>query len=135
MKIRFVTKLIFYSPKIYDSSVSKNIWSILAETKMEDEIIKFIHRYIKCNGFILKGSVIAKIDSEYIYHTYYLERLLNDENNFNEIYLSYIDEKGGVLTVDNSKKELKKFIHLLKFPEKSSGFVFTPEILNKFQIV
>ncbi|MGQ9644198.1 MAG: hypothetical protein ACUVT3_10110 [Ignavibacterium sp.] len=106
----------------------------MAESKREDEIIKFIHRYIKCYGFILRGGVIAKIDNEYIYHTHYLRKLLNDENNLTEVHLSFIDEKGGILSVNNYLKELKKFIHLLKFPEKSSGFVFTPEILNKFQI-
>lgn len=132
MKLDYLMK-IKICDRYFDSQPEhKIIWRVLSENKIEKDLIEFFARFLKLNSKEIKAGLITTVDSEMIFYASFLKKLVSDNGNLTEIFLSYIDEKGGILLVEPVITNLEKLCDLLKKPSKESGITFSQKNLYEY---
>lgn len=132
MKLDYLTKIKIYDRYFDSHSEHKIIWRVLSENKIERDLIEFLVRFLKLRAEEIKAGLITTIDSEMIFYASFLKKLVSDNSNLAEIFLSYIEEKGGILLIEPVFKNLEMLCNLLKKPSKESGIILSQKNLSEY---
>lgn len=132
MKLNFLMNI-----KVYDYNRNKEdlkvIWQIVPQNLLESDVLDFTDRFLKINIREIKNSLMTIFNSEYIYNANHLKNLFSDKNNLTEIFLSYIDEKGGIQSIQSIISTLERLSETMKIPSKLSGLTLSQKRLSEFQ--
>ncbi|WP_337873133.1 hypothetical protein [Ignavibacterium sp.] len=131
MKLHYFSKIKVYDRYFDSHSEDRLIWRVLSENKIEKDLIDFFLRFLNFNSKVIKDGLITIIDSEMIFYASFLKRILADNENLAEIFLSYIEEKGGIFLIDPVIITIEKLSDLLKKPSKDCGIILSQK--NSFQ--
>lgn len=132
MKLDYLMRIKIYDRYFDSLAEQKIVWQILAENNSERDLIEFLERFLKLNAQRIKTGLITTIDSEMIFHASFLKKLVLYNDNLTEIFLSYIEEKGGILLIEPVITTLKLFNNLLKKPSKGSGIILSQKNLSEY---
>ncbi|WP_148267669.1 hypothetical protein [Ignavibacterium album] len=131
MKLNFLMNI-----KVFDSRSEvgnqKVVWRIVPENSLESDVLDFTDRFLKLNIHEIKNSLITVLNSEYIFSSNHLRNLFSDKNNLTEILLNYLDEKGGIRSVQLIVSALEKLSETTKIPSKFSGVTLSQKKLSEF---
>lgn len=133
MKISFLMNIKLYDFKEEVDGNLKVIWRIVPESNLETDVLDFTERFLRQNITEIKRCLLTIINSEYIYSTNQLKKLFSDKNNVKEIFLAYIDEKGGIFSAEPLVTIIEKIVDLMKIPSKDSGLTLSQKKFSEFQ--
>ncbi|MEJ5262195.1 MAG: hypothetical protein WHT45_05905 [Ignavibacterium sp.] len=132
MKLHYFSKIKVYSRYLDSQSEDRLIWRVIGENKIEKDLIDFFLRFLSFNSKEIKDGLITIIDSEMIFYASFLNRIMSDNGNLTEIFLSYIEEKGGIFLIDPIIISIEKLCDLLKKPSKESGIILSQKFLSEY---
>lgn len=132
MKINFLMNIKLFDFKNEVEGNLKVIWRIVPENDLEEDILDFTERFLKSNFNEIKKCVLTFISTEIIFKTPQLKNLIDDKSNQTEIFLSYVDEKGGILSSQQVLITLNNLAELTKIPSKNSGITLSQKKLSEF---
>ncbi|MFN3872553.1 MAG: hypothetical protein ACK4R9_06095 [Ignavibacterium sp.] len=122
--------------KLYDYSKPEGnlrvIWRIVPENFLEADVLDFTDRFLRLNIYEIKSSLMTILNSEYIYNTNNLKNLFSDKGNLSEIFLNYLEEKGGIASVNPVINTLEKLSETIKIPSRYSGVTLSQKKLSEF---
>lgn len=131
MNIKFLMNI-----KLYDYSKPEGnlrvIWRIVPENFLEADVLDFTDRFLRLNIYEIKSSLMTILNSEYIYNTNNLKNLFSDKGNLSEIFLNYLEEKGGIASVNPVINTLEKLSETIKIPSRYSGVTLSQKKLSEF---
>lgn len=131
MKLKFLMNIKIYDYK-RDEGNLKVIWRIVPEELFEADVLDFIDRFLRLNIQEIKSSLMTILNSEYIYNSGRLKSLISDNHNLTEILLNYIEEKGGIQSIQPLIIVLEKLKETIKIPSKYSGLTLSQKKLSEF---
>ncbi len=131
MKLNFLMNIKLFDYKKEESDL-KIIWRIVPENFLESDVLDFTDRFLSINIKDIKSSLITTINSEHIYNTNQLRQIISDKHNLTEILLSYLEEKGGISSIEPVIRTLEKLSDTLKIPSKFSGVTLSQKKLSEF---
>lgn len=122
--------------KLYDYSKPEGnlrvIWRIVPENFLEADVLDFTDRFLRLNIHEIKSSLMTVLNSEFIYNTNNLKNLFSDKGNLSEIFLNYLEEKGGIASINPVISTLEKLSETMKIPSKYSGLTLSQKKLSEF---
>lgn len=131
MNIKFLMKI-----KLYDYTKPEGnlrvIWRIVPENFLEADVLNFTDRFLRLNINEIKSSLLTILNSEFIYNTDQLKSLFSERENLNEIFLNYLEEKGGIASINQVISTLEKLSETMKIPSKYSGVTLSQKKLSEF---
>lgn len=131
MKLNFLMNIKLFDYKKEEKDL-RIIWRIVPENLLEADILDFTDRFLDININDIKSSLITTINSEHIYNTNQLRKIISDKHNLTEIFLSYLEEKGGISSIEPVIRTLEKLADTLKIPSKFSGVTLSQKKLSEF---
>lgn len=131
MNIKFLMNI-----KLYDYTKPEGnlrvIWRIVPENSLEADVLDFTDRFLRLNIHGIKSSLMTVLNSEFIYNTNNIKNLFSDKGNLSEIFLNYLEEKGGIASINPVISTLENLSETMKIPSKFSGLTLSQKKLSEF---